>query len=388
MMLKVEVAVIGAGIVGSAIAAALVESGIQTALIDSGCAGAQGASRYSGGITRIYDPDPEIAALAASGLQAADLSPVGRAFSLSSRQTGVLYIGSGEDEPAMRAAASKYGGPAYPMRLLSAAETARASSFPKPAGDRPVMFEPHACIGNVRATTALLAHHVKTRGKLLENLTVMELMEDRHGTYIKTATGTIFASITVIACGAETPSLLPGLPLITKSIPLVRMVVSKQPYLPIIDTVADSYVVPLADTIVQIGSRVREAVAMPVDLEWKANDAVKVDALRRLSMITGQREQGAAFDVLPGYDAYTPDGRPIVGFVNARETQYAVAGLNGIGYKLAASIGLLAAKQIASCLRGSADTSHAMLKTFAPGRFRLRRDISPFEEAEAWRYHA
>src|SRR5205085_11097726 len=84
-----DVAVFGGGIIGASIAGALVELGMTVILIERGCIGSQGASRYSGGIVRLYDPDEAIEALAAYSLVRMVDTAVGRAFGACITRTGV-----------------------------------------------------------------------------------------------------------------------------------------------------------------------------------------------------------------------------------------------------------------------------------------------------------
>src|ERR1700744_2222874 len=62
-----EVAVIGGGIYGSAVAYFLSCRGIRVVLLERGVVGGEGATAWSGGIVRVYDPDPVLADFALSG---------------------------------------------------------------------------------------------------------------------------------------------------------------------------------------------------------------------------------------------------------------------------------------------------------------------------------
>ncbi|AOK31509.1 hypothetical protein WS67_07995 [Burkholderia singularis] len=378
VMLRVEAAVLGAGIIGSAIAAALVEQGIHTALIDEGSAGNHGASRYSGGISRIYDRDPAISSLAAHEFRCAD-SVVTRTIAATRRKTGMLYLGLNESDLSLRRCIAAHASAEYPMRLLTRSEVAAISSFPQPRSDEAVLYEPNAGIGNVRAAAGGLANYVKDHGVLLENLGVSSVHSSSDSVCVETDGATLFARVAVIACGASSASLLGDLPLTARSIPLMRVAASKPLELPVIDAIADSYAVPLSGGLIHAGSRVREGARLPEQLQWRFGDAIKKDALHRLSVMTGVRERGPVIDILRGHDCYSPDGRPIVGFVDAAATRYAATAMNGIGYKLASPLSQLIAQQIAQRLRNGVSATPDLLVPFAPDRFSAIRVIGQAE---------
>jgi len=373
-LLTIDVAVIGAGIIGSAIAAALAEAGLRTALIDAGSAGQQGASQYSGGLTRIYDNDAAIAALVAHRHDDTT-SVVGRTMAATRRKTGLLYLGLDPDDAWLQRCVATLSRPDYPIEMLDAEAVGRLTGFPANALHRHGLYEPQATIGNLRAGASQLAHYVKTEGVLIESLAVTALNEEADGVRLTTAAGEIKARIVVLAAGGFTRRLLGQLPLVTRSIPLVRTMASRSLPLPIIDVDAGTYVVPLADRMVHIGSNVREEAGDPSQLAWQANDDVRADGLRRLGLITGADEPGPVIDHLPGLDGYTPDGRPLIGFLDGHAHCFVATGYCGIGYKLAAPTAALATEAIVARLTEGDAPEAAVLLPFSPQRFQ-RGDLT------------
>jgi glycine/D-amino acid oxidase-like deaminating enzyme len=367
-----DVAVVGAGIIGATIAAALVDGGVRTVLVDRGACGGQGASRYSEGIVRLYDPDADIMALAASSGECLGSTRYGRVFDPTIRRGGVIYAEASAKAEALRNAARQFSTNDYPMRLLEGDEVRRVTtSFLDARPDRAVLYEPRGGASDVRASVRLMANIVRAAGgAVLENASVKRVEQEREGARLILEQGTIDARVVVIAAGAWSASLVPELGLHARTIPLVRLFASRPLSMPVIDIVAGTYAVPLTGNLVHVGvgSQVRQAASMPEELGPSLGLEDR-DALRRLSELTGRQENGPVFDVLPGLDSYTADGRPAIGFMGEDDPRYVAAGLSGIGYKLAPGIALHASRQIAERLgRRPVDIRGNLLAPFAPGR--------------------
>lgn len=368
MQLSYEVAVVGGGIIGATIAAALVEAGVRVILIDAGCCGGLGASRYSEGIVRLYDPDTDIMALAAFSQECLETTGFGRVFGPSIDRTGVVYMAAPDEEAAMLDAARRLSSPAYPMRLLTGAEVRRVSRFVDHRPDRAVLHEAGGGPSDVRGAVRSMVRLARGGGTVLENTRVCRVTPEGEGVRLSLGqgTGTIHARVAVVAGGAWTAALLPQLGLQTRTIPLVRLFASEPLAMPVIDTMAGTFAVPLSGHLLHVGSQVRHAAPTPDDLGPPPGDE-RADALRRLAVMTGRREDGPTFDVLPGLDSYAPDGRPVVGFLDGGPC-YVAAGLAGIGYKLAPGIAFHAARQIARRLGRPVAEAGTALAPFAPDR--------------------
>ncbi len=97
-----DVAVVGAGVVGAAVAAATAATGARTLLVDAGPA-APSATHWSGGIVRAYDPDPKVRALAIRSHQLLWGRPSGYTEPYGFRRTGSLVLlGPGDLPEAVR----------------------------------------------------------------------------------------------------------------------------------------------------------------------------------------------------------------------------------------------------------------------------------------------
>jgi glycine/D-amino acid oxidase-like deaminating enzyme len=370
-----DVAVVGGGIIGATIAAALADDGIRTALIDRGACGSQGASRYSEGIVRLYDPDADIMALAAASGECLGSTRFGRIFDPTIRRGGVIYADAPSAADALENAAKQYSSDEYPMRLLAGRDVSGVCGFLDARPDRVVLYEPRGGASDVRASVRLMANVVRAGGgAVLENAWVKHVGQEKGRARLVLNQGTIDAQIVVVAAGAWSACLVPELGLYTRTIPLVRLFASRPLPIPVIDIAAGTYAVPLAGNLVHVGvgPQLRRVAAMPEELGPPLGGEDR-DALRRLSEMTGRQETGPVFDVLPGLDAYTADGKPAIGFMGEDDPRYVATGLSGIGYKLAPGVALHASQQIAERLgrqpvRPSVDGGKNRLAPFAPGR--------------------
>lgn len=352
MSMDYQVAVIGAGIVGASIAAKLVHLGLSVALIEQGTAGGSGASSHSGGLLRLYDDDPLLMALAARSIALLDEEPFASAYAPASQRTGMLYRAGSESLEPMRAAIARYACERYPMRLLDRRQAAALHQPWLDGPERVDLFEPHACVGNVRQVTAALAGQVRRNGLLLEHAEVTAIdCRSRHDAQVTLGTTSLRCRVVVIATGAWSGQWLPG-GLEVRSIPLARVQGDEPWPLPVIDAVSQSYGIALAARLVQTGCQPRVRASCPAQLPMPdARHAA--DALARVECLAGTGGHRVV-DVLPGFDGYSPDGRPLVGFLDQASPLYIATGLSGVGFKLAPAIAELAAGHLRSHLSGEA----------------------------------
>lgn len=373
MFMDYDVAVIGAGIVGASIAARLSAAGIAVALIDKGAVGAGGASAMSGGLVRLYDPDPLLMELAAFsiGLMADGMFATTYAHAL--QRTGALYRAAPEQLQDVRSAIHQHASVDYPMRLIASHEL-NGVQFPRCTDDERVnLFEPGACIGNVRLAASLLADEVRRNGLLLEHCPVQSIdCQSRHEVRIGLGESTLRCRAVVVAAGGWSRQLVPGLQLQTRSIPLARVMIDAPCSMPMIDAVTQSYVIPLTRQIVQTGCGFRAAQACPEDLP-PPDLRHRQNAMDRARQMTGC-QRVAVLDVLPGLDSYSPDGRPLLGFASDDSPLYLATGMSGLGFKFAPGIAQIAFEQLRGHL--SSEQCSAGWPALSPTRALKRFDVA------------
>jgi glycine/D-amino acid oxidase-like deaminating enzyme len=351
MHMDYDVAVIGAGIVGASIAARLSNAGMTVAMIDKGAAGAHGASGMSGGLVRLYDPDPLLMKLAAFSIGLMDEEVFANTYARAFQRSGAIYRAAPDQLPHMQGAIDQYASDRYPMHLI-ASQTLDGVQLPRCAdGEYIDLFEPHACIGNVRLATSLLSDVVRRNGLLLEHCPVQSInCRSSREVHIGLGDAALRCRAVVVAAGGWSPQLVPGLRLETRSIPLARVMTDADCGTSVIDAVRQSYLIPLTPRIVQTGCGFRETRSFPEDLP-PTDLRHRQDAMGRVRQLIGCTHP-QVLDVLPGFDSYSPDGRPLLGFMGDDSPIFLATGMSGLGFKFAPGVAQIAFEQLHTRLSG------------------------------------
>ncbi|MEE4694830.1 FAD-binding oxidoreductase [Pseudomonas alliivorans] len=353
MFIEHEIAVIGAGITGASIAAKLCSAGVSVALIDKGAAGSLGASGYSGGLVRLYDNDPLLMELAAYSIGRMEEGVFATTYRQALRRTGVIYRAAPDQLDNLCRAIEHYGSERYPMRLLSRREL-DGSRYPRcPDEERVNLFESHACVGNVRQAVAALCSVVRQHGLLLEHREIKAIdCRARDLVHIELGDVTVRCRAVVVAAGAWSRLLVPNLALEARSIPLARVMTDSDWSMPLIDAVTQSYAIPLTRNIVQTGCGLRDSGVWPEHLSLPDARHAE-DARKRVAQLSDTwAAQVRVLDILPGFDSYSVDGRPLLGFCDEQSPIYVAAGMSGLGFKFAPGVAHIAFDQLRDRLSG------------------------------------
>jgi len=338
---SLRVIVIGGGITGATIAANLSVQGQQVTLLEKETVGGNGATKYSGALFRLFDPDPEIARLARTSIELMEESRVGQVFAQSLRRCGILYAceKSQLDYDAISRCIAQYSDALYPMEMVTAQAAYDLSNGCYSSDNvRTLLYEPKGGFGDIRKTTRDLVSLVRTYGNLvMEHVKVDEITSTASGVTVRCGSYTLEADYLVLAAGAWSRQLASQLPIDTRSIPLASLSTRRESPIPIIDTKTGTHVIPLQGGYYQAGSKIRASAVDPESLQYETRLIVP-DILDRLK---GSRLEHSATDVvtvLEGFDSYTPDGRPVLDFVDDHRRCLAATGFCGIGYKIALAV--------------------------------------------------
>ncbi|KAA8697697.1 Oxidoreductase, FAD-binding protein [Pseudomonas caricapapayae] len=367
MFIDYDIAVIGAGITGASIAAKLCSEGVSVALIDKAAAGSLGASGYSGGLVRLYDSDPLLMELAACSIGLMNDGVFATTYASALRCTGVIYRAATEQLDNLCRAIEQYGNERYPMRLLAGHEL-DGSRYPHcPAANRVNLFEARACVGNVRQAVVALCQVVRQQGLLLEHREIKAIdCRAADLVHIEMGDATLRCRAVVVAAGAWSQHLVPQAGLEARSIPLARVVTESDWSMPVIDEVTQSYGVPLTRPIVQTGCGTRDSGPWPEHLA-QPDARHAEDACRRIARLCGSTASTRVLDVLPGFDSYSADGRPMLGFCPGQSPVYLAAGMSGLGFKFAPGVARIAFEQLRDHLAGK-DRSCSGWSALSPRR--------------------
>ena len=205
-----DVVVIGAGVVGSVTAAALSAAGRRVALTLPS-AGRPGATDFSGGLVRAYEPKPAHRALAIRSstlLWSRDPSSRGSSgLDFHFHRTGSLVLLGPEDLTEARTGVAELTAAGIEAHLLNPGEV--ADRFPEMAVDdlAGAVWEPAG--GYAHPPAVAQAHHdlALRNGATALPGTVQEVIEGPDGVRVTLDSGAVTARVAVLAAGVGTPAI-------------------------------------------------------------------------------------------------------------------------------------------------------------------------------------
>lgn len=366
---EAEVAVVGGGVAGTAIAAFLAREGVATTLLDGSVAGAGGATAGSGAIVRVFDPDPALGALGRRGVELfRNWEALGFAGPAPFRASGFLYLPRPETAEAASATARALSTPGLPVEVVDRRDVAARFGL-DPGLPGPALLEPAAGYGHPRLAAQLLAAELRRRGGAILESCPVKRIERADGRWrLHLAAGRIEADIVVLAAGAFARRFLPELRFVVRSIPLVQ--IRGATVGPLVDEAAETYFCPVSEGLFHAGTRVNMDAGDPSELRLD-EQAVLSDALERAGRVLGPDRPLSALSLLLGFDGYTPDNRPVLGFAGgeAEGGLYLATGLSGRGFKYCLALGEAVAREIGAAVLGRTDRGEAAdLSPFRPGQ--------------------
>ncbi|MDQ0425382.1 FAD-dependent oxidoreductase [Cellulomonas iranensis] len=204
----VDLVVVGAGIVGAAVAAHAAERGADVVVLDRSTVVAAGATGRSGGMVRAYDPDPATAELAAASL-AAYRDPARWPGGTSPlRSVGAVTVVDPAHEDALRAAVPQ-------LRERSGAAAHVVSGRDEVAGLRlaggVALVEPDAgWVDPVEVTTLWLRRAVAAGARVRRGVRVVGVEDVGDRARVRTDGGHVLARDVVLAVGPWGPRSVEG----------------------------------------------------------------------------------------------------------------------------------------------------------------------------------
>ncbi len=364
--LRPDVAVVGAGIVGAACARELTAAGLAVDVFEAGfpAGGATGAAM--GHIVVLDDSEAQFALSAFSRRLWEELAPRLPAGAEETR-AGTLWVAAdGEEMAHVESKARFYAARGVETEVLDARAVAAAEPNLRPGlagalrvpGDR-VLYPP--------AAAAWLLAEAAARGARLHASRVV-LQADGRG--VRTESGITEAGAVLVAAGAGTPALVPGIPVVPKKGHLV---------------ITDRHPGFCRHQIVELGylrsahGAARESVAFNIQpratgqlLLGSSRELVGFDAsvnrplasrmVRRAIEYMPGLARLSAIRTWTGFRPATPDNLPLIGRWPAAEGLWIAAGHEGLG--ITTSLGT--ARLVVDLLLGR--TPPIDPEPYAPGR--------------------
>ena len=347
-----DIVVIGAGVIGSGIAQFLALNNKNVLLIDRTAAGSAGATAYSGGIVRAYDPDDALMLLSCLGLPyLQEWDSMGMPGASPFTQSGTLYIMKDipDNNIKIEAACSVLTDNGQAARLVTRKEIANLVPGANMQRNMVGLYEPKGGYGDPRLHTRNMVHgFIKEGGTLFENCLVEKIYFDNDVWKIETKRGSIIADRVVMACGAYLPNLVNGLPIHTQTIPLTQCYASDLNIeLPVIDEETENFIRPIRGGKFYAGSRVVNKHDSPCTVGTFTNEIAN-DSVGRLQSLFSGKKNIEVLNGFVGFDCYTDDFRPLLGFTDNKENCFIATGFSGRGYKFSCAV----AKIVSDSLEG------------------------------------
>ena len=207
--LRVDVAVVGAGLTGAATAWQLARRGVSVALVEAFDAGhVHGSSHGTSRIVRRAYADPFWVRLTGRAYDAWAEAEDDTGTALL-RTTGGLDTGAARDPEGLARLMAAEG---VPHELLAAAEAEARWPGMRFAG--PVLFHPEGAVLDADAAVAAWVRRVRELGgAVLERTRVRAVEPDRDGVVLTTDGPSVAAGSVVVAAGPWLPELPLGIPL-------------------------------------------------------------------------------------------------------------------------------------------------------------------------------
>lgn len=330
-----DVAIVGAGVCGMALAYYCATAGLRVMVLERKSVGASGATQASRGIVRMYDPRPQLMEWSA------DAIALWRQWSLPGPSPftacGVLYlVAPANSEEAQRASRAQTTSD-YPIQVLRGRELQQR--FPMLAlTDRDIdeqvgLFEPLGGYCDPRLAANLYGHALRRAGAaVLEGIEVLALDQHADSVRIITSTQQLHARAAVVASGAQSRELVADLPLTCRSIPISCFELQDHPVSHcIVDEVTGAYCRPESRDFYYCGGAQQVDAPTIEDLPAFGNDLH--DEHRRSMSALLRMGAGTPVAGVMGADAYTPDYLPLLGFRTEQTRICLATGFSGRGAK-------------------------------------------------------
>ena len=340
----VDVAIIGGGVMGCAIAWQLAKNGVSCALVERGSFGGGASGATAGVVGPLWHLDPEDADMFRLGMRSLELFPAWASELADAgvnpefQQTGVLKVAFAEDEVEELQAFYRWQSQlGLGVEWLERDDVLRREPNANPELRAAIFSSQEGCVRGQRLCDSLAHAAGRLGAKLYEGVEVTGLRhESDRLTGVETTAGEIAAGQVVLAAGPWSgiggrwtasggPLALP-----VRGVKGQRMLLRRPGFMPLSPVRNfNVYVVPRLDGNILVAST-RE--------EGRSDDTVTADGIATLvagALISFPSLADAAFvSARAGVRPATPNGKPIIGPVPGVEGLTIATGHDAVGIML------------------------------------------------------
>ena len=339
MLNKFDVIVIGGGIYGAIASYFLKKNNLNVLLIEKERIGKGGATSFSRGIVRVYDPDIDLMKIAYEGaLEYIHWDKNKYPGKSPYHQTGFLYLMHKENLEMANEFVKEVSSDEYPIDVLKPIQLKEMFPYLTDCNDKIGIYEHKGGYGDPIQTAYLFyTGYSELGGKVFENCTIeKEMLKFHDGNWELKMNNTIFQSSVILnTTGAFIGDFEYEISIFTRSISLSNFQSHTDLTIkhPIIDEEVETFIRPVDNDSFFCGSQVFEIVDSPHLL--KSKDILEADdSTQRIKLLIEEDVKLNYF--FKGFDAYTKQNRPYVGFY--QNGLYIASGFSGRGYKCAISV--------------------------------------------------
>jgi sarcosine oxidase subunit beta len=382
-----DVVVVGAGVVGAAIAFHLTRLGVREVVTLEKGAVAGRASGRSGALVRTHYTNLDEARVALAALPWFEEWPERVGGDCGFTPTGFLQMVDRRDRPTLRSNVERLRRVGVDTGLVEADEILELAPYVRLADGELAAYEPRSGYADPVATTAGFATAARRMGATVsEGVAVMEVLTAAGQVRgVRTTAGDIASPTVVLANGAWSTSLLRPLGVELDITPIWAQVTfvarpgglpaGPSGHLTIIDRANGCYLRPQGEDLTLLGLSAFRRPLPDLDAdrpeeEPEFAELARLHAGRRIPGLADahrMRGHGGPLDV-------TADRRMVLGAAPGVPGLYLAVGMSGGGFKKAPAIGACVAELIVD---GKAST--APIEPFRPTRFAEGRPLSGAE---------
>lgn len=345
-----DVLVIGAGIVGAAVAFRLAERGLQVGVLEAASVPAAQATAKSAAGVRVQFSEAVNVRLSWASIQ--EYRDFEKAFGISSgyRPIGYLFLVPRGMEAAYEAALTVQRAEGAPAERLDLEEAARRVAFDPEGlafatwGPADGVIDPHA------VAHAYLAAARSREAVLYTETPLLEARRERGGWRVRTPRGTFAAGVVVNAAGAWAGEVARRAGFELPVAPVRRMVFMTGPLpealgLPLtVDVATGFYLRGEGERVLFGRSNPDEPPGFREGMDWGWLEPTLEAGLSRFPWLerAGLDHRASWW----GYYAVTPDHNPILGWMPGVEGWVNAVGFSGHGVQQAAAVGRVLSEEV------------------------------------------